>query len=211
MNATRMLVTMALASTACHPDRRAASTALRQYYECVTVAGPPTTSMLEKNARLEACLMSKEWSHDSASAIAGGFSEILLAGLTETAKHGKAAGDSVMKAESARSLRESRLKTMKTGLRDLVVSEETYFADNVKYTKIVDCSPSSRGAILCLAPGNVLGPITLTNDGWTATMTNSKLPGVTCAIFVGPRSIAPATKEGSPTCDSSNVSSIQRN
>src|SRR5467141_2648774 len=101
MNASRALLMLSLA-TACHSDRRAATTALRQYYECVTVAGPPTTDVLEAgNPRLEACVLSKGWSHDSASAISGSLSQILLAGLTETAKHGKAAGDSVMKAESA--------------------------------------------------------------------------------------------------------------
>src|SRR5258706_5589493 len=113
MTTSRKLVILVLVTTACHSDKRAASMALRQYYECVTVAGPPTTDVLEAgNPRLEACVLSKGWSHDSASAISGSLSEILLAGLTETAKHGKAAGDSVMKAESARTVRESHLKTM---------------------------------------------------------------------------------------------------
>src|SRR5437879_1627365 len=195
------MLALVLVTTACHSEKRAASTSLRQYYECVTVAGSPTTEVLDgPNPRLDACLMSKGWSHDSASAISGSFSEILLAGLTETAKHGKAAGDSVMKAESARSVREARLETMRSGLRDLVVSEEQYFSENVKYTTIVDCSSHSHGAIFCLAPGNVLGPIRLTKDGWMATMTNTNLPNVTCAIFVGATPVAPAKTEGLPTC-----------
>src|SRR6266516_5877530 len=117
MNASRVLFMLGLTTTACHSDRRAASTSLRQYYECVTVAGPPSTSVLEVNPRLQACLMSKGWSHDSATAIAGGWSEILLAGLTETSKHGKAAGDSVMKEIGARSATEARTETMKSDLR----------------------------------------------------------------------------------------------
>jgi len=43
--------------------------------------------------------MSKGWSHDSASTMSGNWNEVLVAGLTETAKNGKAAGDSLMKAE----------------------------------------------------------------------------------------------------------------
>jgi len=200
MNASRVLVFI-VATTACHSDRRAASTALKQYYECVTVAGPPTTDVREAgNPRLEACLMSKGWSHDSASAIAGGFSEVLVMGLTETAKNGKAAGDSVMKAEDARRAKEARIETMRFDLRNLVVSEERYFAESVKYTTIVACSPNSRGAIFCSTQGTTLGPIKLTKNGWTATITHADLPGVKCAIFVGSTPIAPAKTEGLPTC-----------
>ncbi len=194
------MLALMLVATGCHSDRRAASTSLRQYYECVTVAGPPPTSVLEVNPRLEACLMSKGWSHDSATAIAGGFNEILLAGLTETSKHGKAAGDSVMKEISARSATEARTETMKSDLRNLVVSEERYFADSVKYTTIVACSANSRGATFCSTQGTTLGPIRLTKDGFTATITHADLPGVKCAIFVGSTPIAPAKTEGLPTC-----------
>ena len=195
------MLALILAAAACHSDRRAASTALRQYYECVTVAGPPTTDVLAAgNPRLEACLMSKGWSHDSASAIFRDFSEVLVMGLTEAAKNGKAAGDSVMKAEGARRAREARMETMRFDLRNLVVSEERYFAESGKYTTIVACSPNSRGAILCLTQGTTLGPIRLTKDGWTATITHSDLPGVTCALFVGSTPIAPAKAEGLPTC-----------
>jgi hypothetical protein len=200
MNASRVLLMLGLGATACHSDRRAASTSLRQYYECVTVAGPPTSSVLDVNPRLEACVMSKGWSHDSATAIAGGYSELLIAGLTETSKHGKAAGDSVMKEMSARGATEARIETMKFDLRNLVVSEERYFADSVKYTTIVACSGNSRGAIFCSTQGTTLGPIRLTKDGFTATITHADLPGVKCAIFVGSTPIAPAKTEALPTC-----------
>ena len=195
------MLALILAATACHSDRGAASTALRQYYECVTLAGPPTTDVLEAgNPRLKACLMSKGWSDDSASTIAGGFSEVLVIGLTETAKNGRAAGDSVMKAEAARRAKEARMETMRSDLRNLVVSEERYFADSMKYTTIVACSANSRGAIFCSTQGTTLGPIRLTRDGWTATITHSDLPGVKCAIFVGSTPIAPAKTMGLPTC-----------
>src|SRR5437016_11113259 len=146
---------------ACNSDKRAATTSLKQYYECVTITGPSATEALQKNARLEACLMSKGWSRDSASAISGDFSEVLVAGLTETAKNGKAAGDSLMKAEGEQRVRRARIESMKSGLRDLITAEEVYFADNVKYTTMVTCSSRSRGAIFCLAQDNVLGTIQL--------------------------------------------------
>ena len=184
----------------CNSDKKAASVLLKQYYECVTVAGPAATQALQTNARLEACLMSKGWNHDSATAMAGDFNEILAASLTETAKNGKAAGDSLVKAESAKGVERARIESMKSGLRNLITSEEQYFADNVKYTTITNCSSRSRGAILCLAEGDVLGPIKLTADGWTATMTNPKLPGVTCVIFIGSTAVSPATTEGQPVC-----------
>ena len=181
----------------CNSEKRVATALLKQYYECVTVAGPAAG---EPNARLEACLMSKGWSHDSAAAMSGNWNEVLVAGLTETAKNGKAAGDSLMKAEGEQRVRRARIESMKSGLRDLITAEEVYFADNVKYTTMVTCSSRSRGAIFCLAQDNVLGTIKLTGDGWAVTMTNSKLPGVTCTVFVGSTPMAPATGEGQPVC-----------
>ena len=185
----------------CHSDKKVASKLLRQYYECVTVAGPAATETLQENARLEACLMSKGWNKDTAAAISSTAGEILVAGFSETAKNGRAAGDSVMREASAEYLRNAIVESMKSGMRDLVMSEERYFADNVKYTSIVSCSPQSSGAVFCLAPGNVLGAITVTRDGWTATMTNANLPGVTCAIFIGSTPIPPDTTEGLATCE----------
>jgi hypothetical protein len=184
----------------CNSEKKVASRHLKQYYECVTIAGPPPTGPFEGNARLEACLMSKGWNQDTAAAFSSSLSEVLVAGFTETAKSGRAAGDSVMSALSAERLRQAIIESMKSGLRDLVTSEEIYWGDHLKYTTIVGCSGQSRGAMFCVAEGNVLGPITLTSDGWTATMTHGRLPGVTCGIFIGSTPIPPATKEGLPTC-----------
>ena len=186
----------------CSSDKRVAIRSLMQYYECVRVAGEARTDPGGGNAELKACLMSKGWNQDMASTISGGAygERMLVAGLTETAKHGRAAGDSAMKAVAAEDHRRALITSMKSGLSDLVTSEEEYFAENVKYTSIVGCPPRSRGASLCLAEGNVLGPITLTRDGWTAAMTRSELPGVTCAIFVGSTPIPPAIKEGLARC-----------
>lgn len=189
-----------LGAIGCNSDKKVASRLLKQYYECVTVAGPAATEPLQRNARLEACLMSKGWNKDTAAAISSTYGEVLVVGFTETAKNGRAAGDSVIQAASAEYLRNAIIESMKSGLRDLVMSEERYFADSVKYTSMVSCSPQSPGAVFCSAPGNVLGPITVTRNGWTATMTNAKIPGVTCAIFIGSTSIPPDTTEGLATC-----------
>jgi hypothetical protein len=201
MNTERLRgLALVLGVIGCNSDKRVANALLKQYYECVTVTGPAATEALQENARLKACLMSKGWNSDSASAISGGLSDVLVAGLTETAKNGKAAGDSAMRAEGDKRVKLARVESMKSGLRDLVTAEERYWADSLKYTTTVDCSSRSRGAILCVAEDNVLGPIRLTKDGWTATMTNSKLPGVTCVIFIGSTPVAPATTEGQVVC-----------
>ena len=85
--------------------------------------------------------------------------------------------------------------SMKTDLRNLVTAEEAYFADSVKYT-------TNLGTNFAVTTGNNLGPITVTGDGWNATITNQNMqaPVITCAIFIGSTSIAPATKEGEPKC-----------
>ena len=88
------------------------------------------------------------------------------------------------------------MASMKTDLRNLVTAEEAYAADSVNYT-------TDLGTGYSVTTGNVLGPITLTGDGWTATITNTNLasPLRTCAIYMGSTSTAPATKEGEPKCN----------
>jgi type IV pilus assembly protein PilA len=85
--------------------------------------------------------------------------------------------------------------SMKTDLRNLVTAEEAYFADSIAYT-------SDLGTNFATTSGNVLGSITVTGDGWTATETNVNVasPVVTCAIFIGSTSVAPASNEGEPKC-----------
>jgi type IV pilus assembly protein PilA len=85
--------------------------------------------------------------------------------------------------------------SMKTDLRNLITAEEAYFADSIAYT-------SNLGTNFATTSGNVLGSITITGDGWTATETNVNVasPVVTCAIFIGSTSVAPASNEGEPKC-----------
>ncbi len=77
-----------------------------------------------------------------------------------------------------------------------MTAEEAYFADSVKYT-------SNLGAAFAVTTGNVLRTITVTGDGWNATITNIDLqtPLHTCGIYIGSTSLAPATKEGEPKCN----------
>ena len=82
--------------------------------------------------------------------------------------------------------------SMKSDLRNLVIAEEAYFGDSVKYT--------AKLTNFVTTTGNALGPITLTSDGWTATITNVSSPKK-CAIFIGSTSIAPAQREGEPMCE----------
>jgi len=81
---------------------------------------------------------------------------------------------------------------MKADLRNLVTAEENYLADHAKYT--TDLGPDYR-----FSTGNRPPSITLTGDGWTASISN---PNTTeqCAVFVGSTPLPPATREASPTC-----------
>ncbi len=81
------------------------------------------------------------------------------------------------------------IASMKTDLRNLVTAEEAYFADSVKYT-------TSLGTNFAVTTGNVLGTITVTGDGWNATITNTNLasPLHTFPIYISHTSRRPATK-----------------
>lgn len=82
---------------------------------------------------------------------------------------------------------------MKADLRNLVTQEEAWLADSGRYT---DTLPPT----VWRTTTGVTGPtISLTADGWTAWVGHISTIR-TCAIFVGTTSLAPATKEGNPTC-----------
>jgi type II secretion system protein G len=84
------------------------------------------------------------------------------------------------------------IASMKSDLRNLVTAEEAYFADSVKYT-------TSLGTAFAVTTG-VTGPtITLTADGWTASVAHTTTTK-TCAIYVGTTPLTPANKEGEPKC-----------
>ena len=85
------------------------------------------------------------------------------------------------------------LASMKSDLRNLVTAEEAYFADSVKYT-------NDLGTAYATTSG-VTGPnITLTADGFGATVGHTTAGGKICAIYVGSTPQPPANKEGEPKC-----------
>jgi len=82
---------------------------------------------------------------------------------------------------------------MKFDLRNLVTAEEGFFADSVRYTANV-------GRLqFRLTGGNTAPQVTLTNNGWSATIGNPRTPTV-CVIFVGSTPRPPAKLEITPAC-----------
>ena len=85
------------------------------------------------------------------------------------------------------------LASMKSDLRNLVTAEEAYFSDNSAYTSAIAVANYTVST-------GVVGPtITVTADGWTASVSHNLTPK-TCAIYIGTTALAPATKEGEPKC-----------
>jgi len=88
----------------------------------------------------------------------------------------------------------AQVAAMKSDLRNLVTTEENYFAQNLKYATATDLA----GAYTVSA-GNSMPTITLTGDGWTATISSASAAQV-CAVFMGSTPARPAIKEGAPAC-----------
>jgi len=80
---------------------------------------------------------------------------------------------------------------MKSDLRNLVTHEESAFADSLKYT--------TTPVNYAVTSGNRMPAITLTPDGWSASLTDARGTQL-CAVYVGSTPLAPATKEGVPMC-----------
>jgi hypothetical protein len=93
---------------------------------------------------------------------------------------------------------------LRTGLRRLVVAEETFFAENGTYTNDLERLQYKPG------PGNSLRFLWMSATGWAASGTHAGVTGKDCVIYVGRDRGAPTTlkyvrkgKEGVPVCDSS--------
>lgn len=83
--------------------------------------------------------------------------------------------------------------SMQSDLRNLLTQEEAWMMDSGTYA-------TTFPTTIWRPSAGVTGPtITLTADGWTATVGHGST-SKTCAIFVGSTPLAPATKEGVPTC-----------
>jgi prepilin-type N-terminal cleavage/methylation domain-containing protein len=87
----------------------------------------------------------------------------------------------------------AQVAAIKSDLRNLVTIEESYFAQNQKYA-------TDLGSAYTVSAGNPMPTITLTGDGWTATLTNVSV-GQTCAVFMGSTPARPAIREGAPACE----------
>jgi prepilin-type N-terminal cleavage/methylation domain-containing protein len=95
------------------------------------------------------------------------------------------------------------LASMKSDLRNMATTEESYFADNQVYvagtaantsggtTSLNGFVPSSGVTVTAVASGGT---------GWSATAGHSATTK-TCAIFIGVASVSPATVEGEPKCN----------
>jgi len=91
---------------------------------------------------------------------------------------------------------------IRTGLRRLVVAEETFFAENGTYTDDLDRLQYKP------APGSSIRFLWVSGTGWAASGTNAGITGKDCVIYVGRDRGAPTTlkfvrkgKEGVPVCD----------
>lgn len=85
------------------------------------------------------------------------------------------------------------IAAMKSDLRNLVTVQESWLADSGSYV-------TSFPPTIWSPSTGVTGPtINLTPTGWTASVGHTSSTK-TCVIFVGSTSLAPATKEGVPTC-----------
>ncbi|MEO7085356.1 MAG: prepilin-type N-terminal cleavage/methylation domain-containing protein [Gemmatimonadaceae bacterium] len=80
-------------------------------------------------------------------------------------------------------------------LRNLVTSEEAYFADSSKYTSTVSM-------LKYQSTNGVNSPTIVTGAGfWTATTTHTQLPGVTCGVSINTTNpVTIAAAEGQPIC-----------
>jgi type IV pilus assembly protein PilA len=83
---------------------------------------------------------------------------------------------------------------MKSDLRNMVVAQEAYFADNVTYAS------TTSNLYFTQSAGNTITVAAATGTGWSATSSNNAT-AKTCGIYVG-SATAPITgeNEGAPTC-----------
>ena len=94
------------------------------------------------------------------------------------------------------------LASMKSDLRNMATTQESYFADNQVYT--AGSATNLSGSTTSLNGFVPSAGVTVTaaasgGPGWSATSTHSATTK-TCAIFVGVAAVAPATVEAEPKC-----------
>jgi prepilin-type N-terminal cleavage/methylation domain-containing protein len=95
------------------------------------------------------------------------------------------------------------LASMKSDLRNMATTEESYFADNQVY--IAGTATNTTGGTSSIYGFVPSAGVTLTasataGTGWSSTTSHSATTK-TCAIFVGVSAVAPATVEAEPKCN----------
>jgi len=95
----------------------------------------------------------------------------------------------LLSPDSQSEIAPSRLLTL---LRFLVVAEEAFYGDSVRYTATVT-------HLELKIPPSVRASVRITGDGYRATVTSSS--GLSCHVFVGAGGGVPGRKEGEPWCD----------
>ena len=86
---------------------------------------------------------------------------------------------------------------MKSDLRNLVVAEESFFADSVYYLPYIDTTKLRfKPSLSVSTPAIVVG-----RGYWTATVTHSQILNFTCGIAINTvNTIVPSASEGEPAC-----------
>jgi Tfp pilus assembly protein PilE len=99
------------------------------------------------------------------------------------------------------------LAGMKSDLRNLATSQESWLADQNPPAYFAGAFTSAApqvdgtGAVIYAPSSGVTVTAAAVAGGWSATATHAQAPGRTCAIFVGAAAaVAPATVEGEPAC-----------
>ena len=84
---------------------------------------------------------------------------------------------------------------MKSDLRNLVNSEEAFFSDSVRYT-------STLGNLKWRQSTGVNTPTIITGSGfWSATVSHTLIPGMTCEIAINtPNTLLAGAGDGEPVC-----------
>jgi uncharacterized protein YecT (DUF1311 family) len=86
------------------------------------------------------------------------------------------------------------MAAMRADLRNLIVAQESYFADSTTYaTRLPPDYVASSGVRVTLLAASGLG--------WNAVATHERAPGNVCGVFVGDRApLRAAMREGEPLC-----------
>ena len=214
----KALIGLAVLSTACGTSEEKIA---KQLYDCRSTI--PSSNAQEVLGQMGNCLFIRHGWKDTAKVVIAA-RELkdrsapiapvakLLASLTE--KQARSFVDSVEKVE----LKEAYKESMRSSLRSLTLSQETYFSDQgvsdldhggTGYADkwICDSHTPPHTLIFCMDSTTTL-TLKVTRKagsesrwgGWSAVMTNPKAPNVVCAVFYNTTPVPPAKEPLTATC-----------